>query len=282
MEREREKEKEQEMVKPGNFKVPSAKIQKDTRLKRIESCCEDCKILTKRITKLEKELQRIENKVHLYPIKHKKSFKNCLERIKGTSETMLTRLSSWSRFTGGCGSGKSGGGAGGGGGGGAAAPSSSKKVDKKEKVPSRRTASAPETVLQKEMFRVLSVRKSESNCDLNVGMEIRMENVDPVTGKKLFPEVNPKTKQEGNIQCRLYKNNDAPVMIMDTDFSYNPVSGTMKKITNLFLEGGISILKNFSHFFPSQVCYLKKGRVINWKKEANPLKVIIIRIQRKN
>lgn len=170
-------------------------------------CCDDCKYLKQRIVKLEKELERIEKKMPLYPSEYQDSIKVCLERLKATSETVLKRLKSCAKMR---------------------YEDCSSKVSQK-KSSKNRSLSAPEPITKKELQRRLAIRPSISDYNLNVGMEITMENVDPITGEKLHPEVSNDMEQEGNIQCKVFKEGETPFLVVDTDFSYNPRTGGKHK-----------------------------------------------------
>ncbi|KAK6626705.1 hypothetical protein RUM44_009181 [Polyplax serrata] len=183
--------------------------KRESRKDGMELCCQDCHHLKKRIVKLERDLAKIQKKMPFYPPEYKNSIQQSLEKLKATSETVLQRLKEFANM----------------------------KYDsqcRKNKYCSsarysRRSLSAPEPAVKKEVRRKMSLRGRNSDCNLNVGMAITMENTDPLTGERLHPEVSFNTEQEGNIQCRIFKDGDTPLLVMDTDFSYNPQTGMLFK-----------------------------------------------------
>lgn len=90
---------------------------------------------------------------------------------------------------------------------------------------SREYDSEPEAALYRNSERIVQIRQGLKDLDLNVAMELIMENYDPVTGKKLRPEVDRSFEQEGNIQCKLIAPGKKPITFIDTDFLYNPKTG---------------------------------------------------------
>ncbi|KAL0274578.1 UNVERIFIED_CONTAM: hypothetical protein PYX00_002678 [Menopon gallinae] len=196
------------------------------------------KVFERRVVRLENKLKRMLRKIGLCPTREQEAIKGCLERLKDTSEAVLRRLtrieycsevgrdhyltasSANSRRT----------------------PSqnslrrsrSPMNVAKNASNSSfrgnpsnkRGYSSEPETAVKIDRKqKSIILKTSESEIQLKVGMEITMENFDPVTGQKLNPETNKDYEQQGNILCKLMKPGGKPVTFINTDFLYNPKTG---------------------------------------------------------
>lgn len=176
------------------------RLQENKRIKKktLEICCDDCEALKRKILKLEKELEKLEKKIFLYPKEQQDCVKVNLERLKETSETVLGKLRSLARM-------------------------GYKEPETKK---SKRPTSAPPASVKSQEERAVIPKNSKSDYNLNIGMAITMANVDPITGALVHPETDNSAEQEGNIQCKLYTNSEEqPILVLDTDFSYNPKTG---------------------------------------------------------
>lgn len=184
------------------------------------------RIVEKRITRLEGKLKGLLRRIGICPIREQETIKNCLERLKEASEAALRRLTRIEYCTSGsfrCPAGEE----------------CSVGIYRKSSCATERGySSEPDTSVNvNRKCKPIILKTSESEIQLNVGMEITMENFDPVTGEKLNPETNREFEQQGNISCKLLKPGEKPVTFIDTDFLYNPKTGeyvsfTMRKVND--------------------------------------------------